>query len=268
MRKKICLIYLRILSLLLLFVCLHTSVAYSAGGQKDFYQIQIFKVINDEQMQQVNAFLKNAYLPALHKSGIKNIGVFKPVKSDTASAKNVYVFIPYTSPDEWLKIQNDLQSNKAFKAATKSFDEAPYDHPPFERMESVLLEALDVKSHYSLSTIKNEPDKVFELRSYESPTESLFEKKLKMFNEAGETDIFNRLGFEAIFYAKVVSGCRMPNLMYMTVYKNIDDRNAHWKSFSEDAGWKELSVKPEFENKVSVSHIDSILLQSAEYSDI
>lgn len=90
---------------------------------------------------------------------------------------------------------------------------------------------------------------------------------MAMFNTGGEIDIFKRLEFNPVFYAKVVSGNRMPNFMYMPVFDNVEQRNAQWKIFGNDPQWKEVSAKPENENKVSVSHIDSILMHSTSYSD-
>jgi hypothetical protein len=80
-------------------------------------------------------------------------------------------------------------------------------------------------------------------------------------------EIFKRLGFNPLFYGKVISGSRMPNLMYMPVFDNVEKRNEGWKAFGADAQWKEISTNPENENKNSVSHIDSILMHSTPYSD-
>jgi hypothetical protein len=48
-----------------------------------------------------------------------------------------------------------------------------------------------------------------------------------MFNEGGEIELFKRLNFNAVFYASVISGSRMPNLMYMTSYESKADRLAY-----------------------------------------
>ena len=52
-----------------------------------------------------------------------------------------------------------------------------------------------------------------------------------MFNEGGEIDLFKRLDFQAVFYADVLSGSRMPNLVYMVVFENAATREEHWKAF-------------------------------------
>ena len=153
-----------------------------------------------------------------------------------------------------------------YSSSAKSFIEAPSDKAPYERMESILLDAFSGQGHLLLPAAKN-AERVFELRSYESPTLHLAEKKMAMFNTGGEIQIFNRLKFNPVFYAKVVSGSHMPNFMYMPVFESVEQRNAQWKLFGEDAAWKDISTRPENENKVSVSHIDSILMHSTAYSD-
>ena len=89
---------------------------------------------------------------------------------------------------------------------------------------------------------------------------------MAMFNN-DEINIFNRLKFNPVFYGKVISGGRMPNLMYMPVFKSVEDRNAQWKIFGDDPKWKEISADSVNENDVSVNHIDSILMHSTSYSD-
>ncbi len=118
------------------------------------------------------------------------------------------------------------------------------------------------------TTLKSKPDALYELRSYESPTEELHRLKVEMFNEGGEIDLFKRLDFQAVFYANVLSGSRMPNLVYMVVFENAAARDEHWKAFSASKEWKTISVDPKYRNNISVSHIDSILMHRTAYSDI
>lgn len=237
----------------------------SKGSGNDIYQIQVYHLKDNEQVQMTDHFLKDAFLPAMHRFGIRNIGVFKPLTNDTASVKLIYVLIPFSSVDQWVKISDQIDSDPAFKLSAKDFLNADSKNPPYERIESILLKAFQGQPFLHIPRQKD-PERILELRSYESPTRHLFEKKMGMFN-SGEIKIFTRLGFDPVFYAQVISGSRMPNLMYMPVFKSVDDRNAQWKRFGNDPAWKDISGKPENENKVSVSHIDSILMHSAEYSD-
>jgi len=108
-------------------------------------------------------------------------------------------------------------------------------------------------------------ERVYELRSYESPSEQYHVNKVQMFNAGGEVSLFKRLNFNAVFYADVLVGSHMPNLMYMTTFNNKADRDAHWKTFGSDPEWKALSSKPEYQHNVSKAEIT--FLHPTEYSD-
>lgn len=79
-------------------------------------------------------------------------------------------------------------------------------------------------------------------------------------------NIFDKLGFNPVFYGEVLAGSRMPNLMYMTTFSNKASRDEHWKAFVDDSDWKKLSALPEYQN--NVSHADIFLLFPTDYSDI
>ena len=87
-----------------------------------------------------------------------------------------------------------------------------------------------------------------------------------MFNEGGEIDIFKRLNFNAVFYAEVIAGSHMPNLMYMTSFNTKAERDEHWKVFSADAAWKKISGMSDYAN--TVSKHDITLMHATEYSDL
>ena len=139
---------------------------------------------------------------------------------------------------------------------------------PYTRVETILSKAFKGQQQYDRksSLVKEKIDqRIFEFRSYESATENLHLRKIHMFNEGKEIGIFARLNFNAIFYAKVIAGARMPNLIYMTSFKNIEDREAHWKAFGADPSWKKISTAPEYLK--TVSKADFILMKAKDYAD-
>ena len=174
---------------------------YSKPTNKTVFQFRVYHLKNDQQVSMTDSFLQNALLPALHRFGIKNVGVFKPLANDTASDKLIYVLIPFTSLDEWMKITDRLQSDAAFKKEGESFLHADAKMPAFQRMESILLNAFDGQPGMDLPKQKD-PNRVFELRSYESPTPHLADRKRAMFNH-DEMNIFSRLKFNPVFYANL-----------------------------------------------------------------
>lgn len=234
--------------------------------ERQFYQIKIYHLKTAAQEARVDSFLQTAYLPALHRAGISTVGVFKPVTVDTADIR-VYVLVPFRNMDQLLQLDRKLAADKAFRESGRSYLDAAWNDIPYSRLESILLQAFPdapVMTMPALSAPKNE--RIYELRSYESPTEQYHVNKVKMFNEGDEIGIFRQLGFNAVFYGSVLSGSRMPNLMYMTTFNNKADRDAHWKSFSADPNWKKLSAMPSYAHNVSKSEI--MFLHPTDYSDI
>jgi hypothetical protein len=237
----------------------------NAQKQREYYEITVYRCKYDQE-KIVDGFLREAYLPGLHKKGIHRIGVFKPLANDTAAEKLIYVVVPITTLQQLISLPDQLLKNKDFRQNGKEYLEASYKNPPYTRMEKIVLEAFPLAPLMNLPQLKGpKEERIFELRSYESATEKLYHNKVKMFNEGGEISLFARLNFNSIFYAEVIAGSNMPNLMYMTSFENIADRDAHWKTFGADAEWKKTSSMPEYQNNVSKAEIT--LMHAAEYSD-
>jgi hypothetical protein len=164
------------------------------------------------------------------------------------------------------EVSRKLLKDKDYLQNGKEYLDAPSHNTPYVRMENILLKAFELAPKMNLPKLTGQKtERVFELRSYESGTEKLFRNKVEMFNQGGEIKLFERLNFNAIFYGEVLSGSRMPNLMYMTSFEDRADRDAHWKTFGSDPEWKRLSALPQYQK--NVSKIDIMLLNATEYSD-
>jgi hypothetical protein len=251
------------LSLIILFV-FATGAILTA---RDYYQIKVYNLKDKAQETVVDNYLKDAFLPALHKAGVKKVGVFKPVASDPTAGQKIFVFIPLKDLGQIEKLEIALQKDAAYQNAGASYINAPFDNPPYQRMESILLKAFSSQPDFfapKFSTPKSE--QIFELRSYQSATEKIYHKKVEMFNEGGESEIFKKIGANAVFYGEVLSGSEMPNLMYMTSYENMKSNEEHWKTFRDHPDWKKLSGMEEYKN--TVSKITKYMLFPADYSDI
>lgn len=241
------------------------SVTSRAQNGEYYYRIRIFHYKTQAQEDRLDKYLQNALLPALHRQHIAKVGVFKPVEQDTADRK-IYVLIPFKTLDEFENTRGRVQNDKKYLEDGKDYVDAEYNDAPYTRIEVITLRAFPkwpAPTEPKLTAPKSE--RVYELRSYESPTEALNVNKVKMFNDGGETALFNRLNFNAVFYAEVLSGSHMPNLMYMTTFENKADRDKHWDVFGNDPEWKALVAKPEYAHNVSKA--DIIFLHPTEYSD-
>jgi hypothetical protein len=243
------------------------NFVYAAGPARQYYKLSVYHFKDREQEKMLDRYFSDALLPALHRMKIISAGVFKSLANDTASDKKIYVFIPFNSAREVQKLNDDLENDKNYQAAGLEYINAVFSTPPYTRMETIILYAFPLAPRLQLPQLKSaKNERVYELRSYESATEKIFQNKVKMFNDGDEVGLFKRLGFNAVFYSEVIAGPRMPNLMYMTTFENMDDREKHWKAFSDDAQWKKLSGLPQYQK--NVQHADIIFLRPTDYSDI
>lgn len=246
-------------SILLLFPL---SINAAKTG-KEYFQIKIYQYESPSQAEKIESYLEDAYLPAVHRAGIKAVGVFKPIE---ASDNRIFVFLPFKSLDQFSQLEEKLNKDKAFQKAGKAYLDAPFDDPPYLRTETILLHAFDYQPESHISDLNSSPeDRVYELRSYESYTEHILANKIQMFNEGGEVDLFAKLEFNAVFYGEVIAGSHMPNLMYMTSFANMESREEHWAAFRDHPDWEKLKSLKEYQD--NVSHIDIVMLHHTSYSD-
>jgi NIPSNAP protein len=252
----------RLFSLIVFTALLFTS---AKAFSNDVYEITVYHFKDAQQEVMLDTYLQTAYLPALHRKDKKSIGVFKPIANDTSADKVIYLILRFKSFDEIQALQKALIKDTIYTEAGKSYLTASYQNPPYTRMEKIILKAFETSSTMNLPKLTSDKkEHVYELRSYESPTESYHINKVKMFN-SGEINIFTKLNFNAVFYGDVIAGSHMPNLMYLTCFENMVEREAHWKSFGDDADTKKMFAMDEYKNNVSKA--DIILMHAASYSD-
>ncbi len=254
------------ISVLLLLSIPVFTFAGQGKTKGEFYQITIYHFSTTEQQQLIEQYLKDAYVPALHRQKIKKVGVFTLIANDTAKDKRIYVIIPVKSLRQFSEITTGLVKDNDYQNNGKSYLEATFKTPPYIRLENILAQAFPLAPFLNLPALTGpRNERVYELRSYESATEKIFTNKVEMFNAGGEIALFKQLNFNAIFYSSVIAGCSMPNLMYMTSFENMADRDAHWKSFGSSPEWKKMSALPEYQNNVSKN--TSFFLRATAYSD-
>jgi hypothetical protein len=237
--------------------------ARPAAERPTYFELKVYHLKTARQEARVDSFLQQQYLPALRAAGIPTIGVFKPIGNDTAADRRIYVFTPFTSLKQWEQVGKTAAPKML--AAGGSYENTAYTNPAYTRLETIFIKAFDEMTSLTAPKLDApKSERVYELRSYESASEKIFRNKVQMFNAGGEIKLFSRLNFNAIFYGEVLFGPKMPNLMYMTSFANMPDREAHWKAFGADPEWKKLSALPEYQN--NVAHIDITFLRPTAYS--
>jgi hypothetical protein len=238
----------------------------SAAGAREFYQIRRYQLQSGPQTKLAESYFADALIPALTRMSIGPVGAFSLTIGQETPA--YYSLIPNTSVDALASLDLKLAQDADFLKAAEPFWSAPATAPPFVRVDSSLLIAFEGFPKLSPpASSATKAKRIFQLRTYESPSYSAHVRKVEMFHH-GEFEIFKNAGCHAVFYADTLVGPRMPNLTYMLTFADIDELNAGWAKFSADPDWKKLSASPRYSYEAIVSNISNVILNPLPASQI
>lgn len=227
-----------------------SATSLHAQDQPQILELRKYVCSNKAQHDQVSNYLEGALIPALNRMDVENIGVWEAHDKEK-DGLSIWLLIPYNSFDHYSEHGPHLLADTQFHQ-----DGAEYlflenkKQRAYERIEVTLMYAF---SGWPKVTKAHKGDKLYELRDYESFSEYKGFMKIQMFNN-GEIDIFNKTGLDGIFFGGVLAGKNAPNLVYMSSYKDMEERNANWKKFLEHPDWKSLSKEEQYAQTVSKIH--------------
>jgi len=234
-------------------------------GEQEYLELIKYHLHAGPKRNLVSKFYRDVAIPALNRIGISPVGVFNAKYG--ADSSTLYVLIPHKSIQSAVTTFSRLLEDAGFNKAGASFLDAPLSDPAFIRMEISLLLAFShmPKLEVPVSLMKNK-SRIYEMRVYESHSRKVGKKKIEMFNEGGEIEIFRKAGLQSVFFGETIFGPRMPNLTYMLVFENMAARNQNWDSFITHPDWLKLRANPIY--KDTVSNISDIILQPTSFSQI
>ena len=234
------------------------------SGQPQYYELRVYTTKSEEQQKLVSDYWQNAAIPAYNRMGIQPVGVFTELQ-DSPSNK-VYVLIPCDSLEVFSAIPARLAADTAYQSAAAEYMSRPKSDPAYVRIESSLNVAFD--SMKKLAAPPSAADKtpwIFELRTYQSPSESKGINKVQMFN-SGEVPLMFESELSPVFFSQTLVGSQMPNLIYMVSGENMDEHKQQWQKFFDAPVWKKLSGDPQY--KDNVSRVISVFLKRTAASQI
>ncbi|MCO8122783.1 NIPSNAP family protein [Stieleria sp. TO1_6] len=242
------------------------ATAASNSESKQFYEIRTYLLGDNGDFEAVDQYLGQALVPALQRQDVGPVGVFTPAENDTLDQARVIVVIPLKSAGDLVKVHQAVQADATYQSAAKPYLDRGPENPPFERISSELLVAMDCMPELNVPQgALDNPDRVYELRLYESANERLGGLKVDMFNN-GEVPIFLKSGITPILIGQAVVGPQTPNLTYLTVYENDEARRKAWDTFRAHPDWQVLKAVEKYQG--TVSKIDLHILQARPYSQL
>ena len=242
----------------LLFFALTLSL--SLYGQKEYYELRTYSIPFNGSEQALHDYFEDALLPALNRSGVKNIGVFEALGEPTP--KQLFLLIPYQDISTYAKVIATLDNDGEYLNKRKAYDAVPHNKRVYTRFSSSFYIAFDGLPQLVKPATGSQ---LFELRTYEGYSEDAVRRKVKMFNKE-EFSIFEAAGLHSVFFGEQVSGPLMPALTYMLSFSSMEERNANWDKFRVHPEWKRVSGLAEYAH--SVSDIKRTFLKPLSYSQL
>ncbi len=231
------------------------------GGGKQYFELRLVRLASKEKQKGLVDFLGDAAIPAMNRLGIGPVGVFSDLEDES---QDVYILMPHKSLESVATMTAQLGADDAFRQAGADFLDAPHDDPAYDRIESSLMIAFDGMP--KVATPAKGDKRVFQLRIYESHSIAIGQRKIEMFNDGGELEIFDRTGLTPVFFGETLIGSKMPNLTYMLGFDTMEAGKEAWAKFLKDPGWEKLKTDPYYKN--TVSNITNLFLRPAACSQI
>ncbi|HMG84244.1 MAG TPA: NIPSNAP family protein [Terracidiphilus sp.] len=233
----------------------------SPGRLREFYQLRRYTLQTGPQVAMTEKYISEALIPAMAKRG-GPVGAFRlDIGPETPS---FYVLIPVHDPAMAGTLEFELAQDADYVKTAEPFWSASAASPAFLRMDSSLLVAFE---GWPRITPPAKGKRIFQLRTYESPSYRDHILKVQMFH-SGEFEIFKAAGFQPVFFGDTLIGQRMPSLTYMLGFADSADLDAKWNVFRNDPAWKKLSADPRFAFEAIVSNITNLVLSPLAASQI
>ena len=240
--------------LVTILFCLTLPALLTAGqmGGKQYFELREYRLKSLDYAAKVDDYLTGALVPALNRLGAGPVGVFREIEQKPEPVR--FMLIPFDSIEQMAGVSAILARDEVYQKSAASYLATPRREAPLKRIRSELLVAMDCMPRVKVPELtRRHQDRVFEMRSYESPTERYGELKVEMFN-SGEVPIFLDCGITPVFLGQALVGDLMPNLTYLTVYPSLEAKAEAWKKFPKHPEWKKLTAIPKFKGSVSKSH--------------
>ncbi len=237
-----------------------------SASSHEYYQLRKYTFRSGPQGKLADQFFSSALIPAFNRLGLSPIGVFRV--DFGPQTPTTYVLIPGTNLETLVNADLLLAKDEAFLKAAEPFWNSSAKEPAFERIESTLLKAFEGWPKLVVPGATSQNGKrIFQLRTYESPTLFDHVRKVEMFHR-GEFEFFRRSGCAGVFFGDALIGPSLPKLTYMLTFPDMDALNTGWDRFRNDPDWKKLSADPRYSFEAIVSNIDNLVLNPAPYSQI
>ena len=242
----------------------YSEVRETSSENQQYIELLKYTLPLGSNKRRTEKFYADAAIPALTKLGINNIGVFNVMYGP--NDPSLYVLIPHDNLDSLMTYQEKLLDDENYRKAGSDFLESTLSNPAYMRVERGLMKAFKNMPKVESPKKALGDQRIMEMRIYESHNYIKGQKKIEMFNEGGEIQVFRDTGLMPVFFGETLFGQLVPNLTYMVVFKDMADRDKKWDVFRVSPGWNAIKGLEQY--KDTVSNITDIIMRPAGCSQI
>lgn len=235
----------------------------AATTAPEVYELRTYRLVHGAMKARLDGYLRDAFIPAARRAGCGPIGVFTVAIGP--GSPSVHVLIPYPSIADFMASAGRLGADPRYVQAARPFLGAPPEDPPYVTLDVKLMQAFP---HFPRVEVPGAAPRIFELRTYYSHHERAGATKIEMFDTGGEIAIFRRTGLTPVFFARDLTGARLPSLTYLLTFPDLATREKNWRTFGADPAWRRLIATPGLTDPDITTGIENQILAPTPYSQI
>ncbi len=247
------------------------AVRVPAAEERQAIELRTYLFASEAKLEAFAAYAREALVPALHRAGCRPVGLFalraednKNLPAAWSNEFRLLLLIPHPTFDSVFLLDDRLAVDAAHAAAEAAALQAPMKDPVYLRRETQIMAGFQ-ECPRVVAPVSG-PQRVVQLRIYESHNEERARRKVEMFDQGGEIAIFRSVGLLPVFFGRSVGGTLMPNLTYMLAFESPSAMEAAWAKFRADPAWIRLKDDPKYAD--TVSRITNLILRPLPGSDI
>jgi hypothetical protein len=238
------------------------------ASRRELIEIKTYVCANVAKRDALMKVFDEALIPALNRQGIRRVGVFwsdgTVNDGNAAYETRVVVVVPHPDAASLLEVDRRLLADAAYVKAAAPLFGAPMADPLYDSCSSQLLRGFAACPQ--VCKVTDSPDRIFQLRVYNSYTDERNIKKIGMFEEGGEIGIFRACGMAPVFFGQALAGDLLPNLTYMLGFADKAAKDAGWKTFRDHPDW--IRLKAEQQYKDTANKITNVMLRPSKGSQL
>ena len=228
-----------------------------------YYTLESILLENGDQAARLHDFLTRGFLPAARRV---HGGPIILLEALVAQHMPQFAMIAgFPSAAEAMSWYTRLHEQEGYTAAVEKWESGP--NSPYEETTSMLLEAADYSPEIPAANEPPKQPRVFELRTYHSPTWRQLGALHQRFAER-EIPIFHRNGIHPLLYTTTVFGNHLPNLTYLIPFENLAARERAWNAFGADGDWIRVRKESVEQNGEITPVIRISLFKATSYSPV